>query len=113
MEVKINREIMNYKEKIVLGLSLRQFFFSVLACLSALILYFSLIKYLNKEIVSWICVLSASPFALMGFIHYNGMTAEKVVFAWLKTNVLIPKHLVFRATNFYYELLKEQVENEC
>ena len=40
MEVKINREIRNYTESIFFGLSLRQFFFSVLACGVAVGLYF-------------------------------------------------------------------------
>lgn len=111
MEVKINREIMNYKEKVALGLSFRQFFFSILACLTALVLYFSLIHRLNKEIVSWICILGASPFALMGFLHYNGMTAEKFILAWLKTKILIPRHLVFKPTNLYYELLNKGGKN--
>ncbi len=32
MEVKINKEIRNYTESMFFGLSLRQFIFSVLAC---------------------------------------------------------------------------------
>ena len=34
MEVKINKEIRNYTESMFFGLSLRQFIFSVLACIS-------------------------------------------------------------------------------
>ena len=41
MEVKINREIRNYTEYIFFGLSLRQFIFSVLACVVAVVLYFT------------------------------------------------------------------------
>mgnify|MGYP001099975689 CR=1 FL=1 len=37
MEVKINKDIREYTESIVLGLSLRQCFFSVLACIIAVI----------------------------------------------------------------------------
>ena len=33
MEVKINREIRNYTESMFFGLSMRQFIFSVLACI--------------------------------------------------------------------------------
>ena len=32
MDVKINREIREYMESVFFGLSMRQFFFSVLAC---------------------------------------------------------------------------------
>lgn len=80
MEVKINREIRNYTESIFFGLSLRQFFFSILACGVAVILYFILKEYLGIETLSWICILGASPFAAIGFISYNGMPAEKTDF---------------------------------
>ena len=42
MEVKINKEIRNYTESMFLGLSLRQFIFSVLACGMEVVLYFLL-----------------------------------------------------------------------
>ena len=31
----------------------------------------------------------------MGFIKYNGMTAEQFVWAWLKSEFLMPKKLMF------------------
>lgn len=39
--------------------------------------YFLLKPYVSKEIVSWLCILTAAPFAALGFVKYNGMTAEK------------------------------------
>ena len=42
MEVKINKDIREFSESIFFGLSLRQFIFSVLACIIAVILYFIL-----------------------------------------------------------------------
>ena len=77
MEVKINREIRNYTESMFFGLSLRQFIFSVLACGIAVGLYFLLRPYVGTETVSWVCILGAAPFAALGFVKYNGMTAEK------------------------------------
>ncbi len=110
MEVKINREIRNYSESIFFGLSLRQFFFSVLACVVAVVLYFLLKDKFGVETLSWVCILGAAPFAVLGFITYNGMTAEKFVWAWIKSELLIPKRLVFKPKNYYYELLKEKIE---
>ena len=49
MEVKINREIRNYTESIFFGLSLKQFFFSILACGVAVIVYFILKEHLEIE----------------------------------------------------------------
>lgn len=113
MEVKINREIRNYTESIFFGLSLRQFVFSILACLVAVILYFLLKNHFGIETLSWVCIIGAAPFAAIGFVTYNGMTAEKFIYAYIKSEFLIPKELTFRPTNFYYELLKEKIEKEA
>lgn len=105
MEVKINREIREYTESMFFGLSMRQFFFSVAACLIAVAVYFLLRPVLGMEVTSWVCILAAFPFALMGFVKYNGMTAEKFIWAWIKSKFLIPKRLTFYNTNVYYHLL--------
>lgn len=110
MEVKINREIREYTESIFFGLSMRQFFFSICACIVALILYFLLKPYFCIETLSWVCILGAVPFAVLGFIKYNGMTAEKFITAWIKSEILTPKKLTFKPTNLYYEDLKN-IEN--
>ena len=68
MEVKINREIRNYTESMFFGLSLRQFFFSLLAMIVAVGLYFLLKPIIGLETTSWICILGAAPFAVMGFV---------------------------------------------
>ena len=112
MEVKINREIRNYTESIFFGLSLRQFIFSILACGVAVLLYFLLKDKFGIETLSWVCILGAAPFASIGFITYNGMSAEQFIYAWIKSEFLIPKHLTFKPTNFYYELLKDKLEKE-
>ena len=42
MEIKVNKEIRDYSETIFFGLSMRQFFFSTIACAVAVLLYFLL-----------------------------------------------------------------------
>ena len=101
MEVKINKEIRNYTESMFFGLSLRQFIFSVLACGVAV----------GTETLSWVCILGAAPFALMGFVKYNGMNAEQFVWAWIKSEFLMPKKLMFHPDNLYYETLKATIQN--
>ena len=110
MEVKINKEIRNYTESIFFGLSLRQFIFSLLAVIIAVVLYFLLKSRFTIGTLSWICILGAFPFAILGFVTYNGMKAEEFIFAWSKSKILISKKLIFKPTNFYYELLKDKIE---
>ena len=111
MEVKINREIRNYTESMFFGLSLRQFVFSLLAVGVAVLLYFVLKPHVGTETVSWMCILGAAPFALMGFVKYNGMNAEQFVWAWIKSEFLMPKKLMFQPDNLYYETLKATIQN--
>ena len=110
LEVKINREIRNYTESMFFGLSMRQFVFSVLAILVAVGLHFLLKPHFGTETVSWMCILGAAPFAALGFITYHGMTAEKFLWAWLRSELLEPKELRFESSNLYYEALKDKLE---
>ena len=103
-EIQINREIRNYRESVMFGLPLRQFVFSALACGSAVFLYFYMKPRTDAEMISWICILGALPFVLLGFVTYNGMTAEQLFVQWIRSEILMPKYLLFRNTNIYYAM---------
>lgn len=111
MEVKINKEIRNYTESIFFGLSLRQFFFSLCACITAVILYFFSIKHFNKEITSWICIIGVLPFVGLGFFKYNGMNLEQFIKEFIISTILTPKELKFESKNIYYEAIKKLMKN--
>ena len=114
MEVKINKEIRDYTEKIYFGLTLRQFIFTILACCMAIFLYFLFRKHVGSELLSWICMIGSVPFIFFGFVKYNELTAEQLLIAYIRSEFLIPKKLTFKPTN-YYELLenvKEVKESE-
>lgn len=107
MEVKINKEIRQYTESIFFGLSLRQCIFSLLACGTAVIIYFIFKPIMNTSAVSWLCMAGAVPFVLLGFVKYNGMTAEKFFVAWVKSEILTPKRLTFKPDNYYLNVYKK------
>ena len=110
MEVKINREIRDYTESMFFGLNMRQFIFSLLAVAVAVVIYFMLRSHFGIGTLSWMCVLGAAPFAGAGFIKYHGMNSEQLVWAWLKSEVIMPRQLRFRPTNIYYEVLRSTIE---
>ncbi len=110
MEVKINREIRDYSESVYFGLNLRQFIFSILACGVAVGLYFLLRPLLGIETLSWLCILGAAPFAALGFFKYHGMTAEKAMLAYIRSEFLMPKELKFQSTN-YYDTIERSNDN--
>ena len=112
MEVKINREIRDYTEAVFFGLSLRQCAFAVLACGAAVGLYFLLTPYLGLETLSWVCILGAAPFAAIGFIKYHGMSAERFVWAWVKSELIMPRKLTYQPQNLYHCILTSQQKDK-
>lgn len=110
MEIKVNKEIRNYTESIFFGLSMRQFFFSVLACAFAVLVYFLLQPYFGLETLSWLCILAAAPFAALGFVTYNGMVAEQIAWAFIKTKFLIPSRFSFESENLYFLCCRDGIE---
>lgn len=109
MEIKINREIRDYHESMFMGLSLRQTLCSLFAIGTAVGLYFWLHPILGTELVSWACILGAVPFALLGFVSYHGMSAEKFLWVWFRSEILEPRIFCFKPTNLYYELMKNTI----
>ena len=97
MDIQINKEFRDYSETIYFGLNMRQLVFSAGAVGVAVSSYFLLKPYLSMETLSWLCIILAAPFAVLGFVTYKGMTAEQFIWAWLKSEILMPKRLVFKA----------------
>lgn len=111
MEVKINKEIREYTEGIFFGLSMRQCFFSFIACIVAVIIYFTCIDKLGMEMTSWLCMIGAAPFAMLGYVKYQGMNAEQIVITAVRSFLLKQRHLVFQPINIYYECVKDCIEH--
>ncbi len=113
MEVRINKEVRNYQESLFFGLTLRQFLFAVLAVAVAVGAYFGLRSALGNGEVGWVCVLAAFPFALGGFFQYNEMNLEQFVWAFLRSEFLTPKRLVFKSENIYAKLMENSSAKEA
>lgn len=112
LEIKINKEIRDYQEAVFMGLSLRQFLFSLLACGVAIGIYFGLKDVIGTETVSWLCIIGAFPFAVLGFVKYHGMTAEKAIMAYIKSEMMMPRELKQKCTNIYAEAMKDSAIKE-
>ena len=113
MEVRINKEVRNYQESLFFGLSLRQLLFALLAVAVAVGVYFGLRPVLGNGEIGWVCVLAAFPFALGGFFHYNGMTLERFLLAYIRSEFLFPRRLVFKSDNIYAKALENSTIKEA
>ena len=94
------------------GLSLRQFFFAVIGVGAAVAMYFLLRPFLGIETLSWVCILGAAPFVAMGFITYNGMTAEQFVWTWFRSKFLEPNKVKFECDTVYHEITQNPTKKE-
>ena len=112
MEIKINKEIKDYQESMFFGLSARQFICSVVAIGVAVGAYFGLGKFLGKETVSWLCILCAAPFAAAGFFKYNGMTFERFIVAFIRSEFLCSGKRVYKSENILYNLYREVLADD-
>ena len=112
IEVKMNKEIMEYREAMFFGLDFRQMACSLLAVLAAVGIYFSLRDVTGEEVTGWLCMLGAAPFAFCGFFLYHGMTAEQFAWAFIKSEFLCAGGRRFVSENFYYNMLGRKEAND-
>ena len=76
-------------------------------------LYFCLRPIVGAEQVGWMCILGATPFAACGFFSYHGMTAEQLLWAWIKSEILMPKRLVYKSDCLYYQAMQPAIAEGC
>ena len=112
MEIKINKDVLEYTEAIFFGLNLRQLVCSGLAIASAVRVYFNMKDMVSQDIVTYLCVAAAAPFAAIGFARYNGMPLEKVIWAIFMDCILIPRKFTFQAINLYREATRDYLERK-
>lgn len=106
MEIKVNKEVRDYTESLFIGLSVRQCVYSAIACVVAVFLYFRFEKLLGLEITSWLCIIGALPFAALGFIYFQSMSAGQIVMAVIKSFILSHRQLIDQPFNLYFEAYK-------
>ena len=112
MEIKINKEIMDYHEGILLSLNFREILFSVLAIGVSAACYFGLGSILGQDLAGWVALISAALPAAFGFWTPTGLPLEKFVWAVIQYQFIRPKIRVFRADNFYDICAETKMEVE-
>ena len=111
MEIRINKEIKDYHESLFMGLSMRQFICSLGAVGAAVGIYFGLSNVLDKETVSWLCIVCAAPLAAAGFFKYNGMTFEQFVIAYIYSEFICSGVRTYQSENYIYDAYKEVLKD--
>ena len=79
LEVRIPKEITEYKEKILFGLSWRQLLCFAIAIGLGVVSYLLLLPHIGADAASYIVIIEVIPVFAVGFVRKNGFTFEKYV----------------------------------
>jgi hypothetical protein len=79
IQVSIPKEITEYQEKILFGLSLRQLLCLITAALLSLLNFFLFTKvfHLPRDLAEYLIIIQSIPLMALGFVKKNGFTFEK------------------------------------
>lgn len=112
IEIKIPKEITEYKEKFLFGLTVRQFI-SVAAALAVCVpLYIFGKDYLGDDATSWLVILFAVPIFGFGFVKYNGMTFEKLIVVLYRQKWKEPQKRKYIELPVFWNFREEMNANE-
>lgn len=96
LSLKINKDVRKYQEYIFWGMSFRQCLFTLFGCALAVITYMLFVDLIGLELTSWLCIISATPSILFGFISFQGLPFEKVIVIIIKSMILNKRKLTAR-----------------
>ena len=68
------------------------------------------------EVVSWLCIVVAAPFAAFGFIRWHGMYMEEIIQVLIRSRIILGKTVYFKPDNRYkaftIDYLKEKEDED-
>ena len=79
MIIEINKDIDKYKETVVLGLTVRQLIFSLIALIAGGSIVLLIYPYVGLTVSAYVAIPVVAPIALNGFYSYNGMTFTELM----------------------------------
>lgn len=112
IEIKIPKEIRDYKEKFLFGLTIRQFF-SVAAALAICVpLYIFGKDALGSDLMGWLIILIAAPIFAFGFFKFNGMPFEQFLLILYRQKWAEPQRRKYVDLPVFWDCRNEIIENE-
>ena len=111
IEIRIPKEIKNYREKLFFGLTLRQCICAGAALLICVPLYIFGNRFLTQEAVSWAVVIIAAPLMMAGFFRYNDMNFEQFAVEFLAQQFQ-PQKRIYEYEPIFMELRREYLLEE-
>lgn len=111
IEIKIPKEITEYKEKFLFGLTVRQFVSAVAALAVCVPLFIFGKDFLGDDIIGWLIILIALPIFAFGFFKYDGMTFEVFLGMLFRQKWAEPQRRTYEELPVFWDCREEIIED--
>lgn len=112
IEIKIPKEIRDYKEKFLFGLTIRQFISIAAALVICVPLYIFGKEPLGADLMSWIIIIIAAPIFAFGFFKFNGMPFEQFVLILYRQKWAEPQKRKYEELPVFWYCREEIIASE-
>lgn len=112
IEIKIPKEITEYKEKFLFGLTIRQCISAAAALAICVPLFIFGKDYLGEDIVGWLVILIAVPIFAFGFFRYDGMPFEQFLLMLYRQKWVEPQKRKYEELTVFWDCRQEIINEE-
>ncbi|MBO1301329.1 MULTISPECIES: PrgI family protein [unclassified Enterococcus] len=79
IEVKVHKDVREYKERIVAGMSVRQLGFLSIAVLTNIVISIVFVRFFgySMDVISWLMILVSMPIVAFGWLKKEGLPFER------------------------------------
>lgn len=111
IEIRIPKEITEYKEKFLFGLTVRQFVSAVAALAICIPVFIFGKEFLGDDVTGWLIILIAIPIFAFGFFRYDGMHFEKFLVMIYRQKWAEPQKRTYEELPVFWECREEIIED--
>lgn len=112
IEIKVPKEITEYKEKFLFGLTIRQCISAAAALAICVPLFIFGKDYLGEDIVGWLVILIAVPIFAFGFFKYDGMPFEQFLLMLYRQKWVEPQKRKYEELTVFWDCRQEIISEE-
>lgn len=111
MIIEINKDIEKYQENIVMGLTIKQLFCSILSLIIGGGIVLLLYPRIGLTISCYVTVPIVAPIALGGFYQHNDMGFHEIVRRYLKS-VFCNKPILYISTEYKDDMTEQKIMHQ-
>lgn len=110
--IKIPKDIREYKDKVIGGFTFRQIACLFVAGAIGAPVYYKVNQLLGSDAAGWAVVIADAPIVAVGFLKNENMTLEQYAIKYIKFHLLYPKKRKYGDNNIYKKIANYQLSNQ-